>query len=202
MFIIDNIKAKKIEAKKQKEIETRMHIKQTLSHMKSKSNKFEDFKKIYIEKAKKAALEGNKETYKLAKSGLKNCLAKQKYLDQMIENIELSLDMADMNKVVVEFIEGINLLGEQMENVTSGMDMSKAQLAYEKALANNESQYDALETFLNSANESFENMNDGSNAVSDEEIDKLISIQAADQVDSIDNEIDQKISNVREKLRA
>lgn len=198
--IFKNREAKRKEAQRQKEIQTRLHIKQALNKMKNQSSKFESFKQTYIENAKKAALTGNQETYKLAKTGLKICLSKQKCLDQMIANFELSLQVADMNKLVTDFFAGLNMLSEQMQNVTCGVDMTKAQAAYEKALANNESQYDALDAFLTTTGESIEALNGSDASVSDEEIDKLINIQAADQVDSIDCEIDNKISQLRERI--
>ncbi len=105
-----------------------------------------------------------------------------------------------MNKLVTEFFSGLNLLSEQMQNVTCGVDMTKAQAAYEKALANNESQYDALDAFLTTTGESIEALNGSDSSVSDEEIDKLIDVQAADTVDSIDHEIDNKISQLRERI--
>ena len=48
----------RLQAQKQKEVQTRMHIKQTLNKMKNQSNKLEDFKKSYIDQAKKSALNG------------------------------------------------------------------------------------------------------------------------------------------------
>ena len=190
----------RLDAQKQKEAQTRMHIKQTLNKMKNQSNKLDDFKRSYIEQAKKSALNGNKETYSLAKTGLKICLTKQKCLDQMIANFELSLQVADMNKIVTEFFSGINELSEQMSIVTGGVDMAKAQSAYEKALANNESQYEALDAFLSTAGESIEALNGSDTSVSDEEIDKLISVQAADGVEDMDKDIERKISHLREKI--
>lgn len=196
-------KKRKAEKLNQKNFETRMRIKQTLNRMKTQSNKLDEFKMNYIEKAKKASLEGDQKTYNLAKNGLKICLTKQKFLNQMVANCELSLELSDMNKVVTEFMSAINVLGEQMQTVTSGIDMSKAQVAYEKALANNASQYEALDTFLSETNNSFDSLNESTGAsVSDDEIDKLISNQAADQVEEIDHEIDCKINRLRERMSA
>ena len=200
MNIFSRRKEMKQEKQRQKEAQIRVHIRQSLNKMKNQSNKLEEFKKSYIDNAKKAALTGNQETYKLSKTGLKICLAKQKCLDQMIANFELSLQVADMNKIVAEFFNGINLLSSQMDVVTGGLDMSKAQVAYEKALANNESQYDALEAFLETAGESIASVNGNESTISDEEIDKLISVQAADAEDSFDRDIETKISHLREKI--
>lgn len=197
------IKKRKAEKLNQKNFETRMRVKQSLAKMKNQCNKLEEFKMNYINKAKKASLEGDQATYNLAKSGLKICLSKQRFLNQMVAQFELSLEVSDMNKVVTEFMSGINAIGEQMQVVTSGIDMSKAQIAYEKALANNASQYEALETFLSETNNSFDSLNEvNSTAVSDDAIDKLISNQAADQVEEIDHEIDCKINRLRERMSA
>ena len=55
------------EAKKEKEIQTKISIRKTLNNMKSQSAKFDSFKKDYIDKARKAALINNKQTYNRAK---------------------------------------------------------------------------------------------------------------------------------------
>ena len=117
------ISKRKQEKLNQKKFETRMKIKQTLNRMKGQSNKLEAFKKSYIEKAKQASLTGDPTSYNLAKTGLKICLSKQKFLNQMIVNFELSLEIADMNKLVTEFFSGINSISEQIETVTGGLDM-------------------------------------------------------------------------------
>ena len=118
----------------------------------------------------------------------------------MIINFELSLEIADMNKLVTEFFSGINDISQQIQTVTGGLDMSKAQAAYEKALANNASQYEALESFLTETNNSFESMNDITTSVNDEEIDTLISNEAADQTENFDKEIDEKINKLKERM--
>ena len=184
----------------QKKFETRLKIKQTLNKMKGQSNKLDSFKKNYIDKAKQASLVGDQTAYNLAKTGLKICLSKQKFLNQMIINFELSLEIADMNKLVTEFFSGINDISQQIQTVTGGLDMSKAQAAYEKALANNASQYEALESFLTETNNSFESMNDITTSVNDEEIDNLISNEAADQTENFDKEIDEKITKLKERM--
>jgi hypothetical protein len=189
-----------LEAQKNKEIQARMNINRTLAAMKHQSAKFEKFKNDYIEKARNAALVGNKQTYQLAKSGLKICVAKQRFLDTMVANFEISMQINDMNQVIGEFVKGINILSEQMNGITSDVDMTKAQTAYEKALENNAGQYAALEAFLTSAANSVESISEMDGYVSDEEIDKLISNQVLDNEDSINKEIESKIADIKNKI--
>ena len=78
--MFNSLKEKRKQKQHQQEFETRMKIKQTLNKMKNQSNGLDKFKMSYIEKAKKASLEGDQAAYNLAKSGLKICLSKQKFL--------------------------------------------------------------------------------------------------------------------------
>ena len=186
---------------KEKEISTKIRIRRTLNDMKLQSSKLDGFKKDYIEKARQAALINNKQTYNLAKQGLKLCLSKQRFLDSMVANFEIALQMNEMNKVINGFVSGMNLIADAMIGVTSTIDIAKAQAAYEKALASNQGQYEALDAFLREAEGSIESFAGNENDVSEDELDMLINNEACDSEDSLDNEIDEKIENVRQKMK-
>ena len=91
------------DARREKEIQAKIRIRKSLNSMKNQSVKLEGFKKDYIEKARKAALINNKPNYNLAKQGLKLCISKQRFLDSMIGNFEIALQMNEMNKVINQF---------------------------------------------------------------------------------------------------
>ena len=186
---------------KEKEISTKIRIRRTLNDMKLQSSKLDGFKKDYIEKARQAALINNKQTYNLAKQGLKLCLSKQRFLDSMVANFEIALQMNEMNKVINGFVSGMNLIADEMKGVTSTIDIAKAQDAYEKALASNQGQYEALDAFLREAEGSIESFAGNENDVSEDELDMLINNEACDSEDSLDKEIDEKIANVRQKMK-
>ena len=109
---------------KEKEISTKIRIRRTLNDMKLQSSKLDGFKKDYIEKARQAALINNKQTYNLAKQGLKLCLSKQRFLDSMVANFEIALQMNEMNKVINGFVSGMNLIADEMKGVTSTIDIA------------------------------------------------------------------------------
>lgn len=189
-------------ARREKEIQTKIKIRKTLNNMKAQSSKLDDFKKDYIEKARKAVLINNKQNYNLAKQGLRLCLSKQRFLDSMISNFEIALQMNEMNKVINEFVSGMNEIAEDLKGVTTSIDISKAQAAYNDALANNEGQYEALNAFLDEAESSIESFNGNEADVSEDELDKLINNQAVDSETEIDSEIDSKINAIRQKMSA
>lgn len=188
-------------AKREREFQARINVRKTLSSMKKQSQKLEAFKKDYIEKARKASLTGNTQTYQFAKSGLKLCLIKQRFLDTMVANFEISMQVSEMNKVISEFVQGINTLSEQMAGTTFIVDMSKAQEAYDRAIAENAGQFEALDIFLNTAADSIGALDDAGTEIGDDEIDKLISHQVLDSEDDLDKEIDGKINAIREKMK-
>jgi hypothetical protein len=190
------------EQRKEKEIQAKINIKRSLTSMKSQSAKLEQFKKSYIEKSRKAMKVGDQQTNNLAKSGLKICLSKQKVIDAMIANFEISMQLNDMNKIIGDFVGGMNIISEQMKNITSSIDMVKAQTAYEKAMANNEGQYQALDAFLETASDSIATFDGIDTSISDEEIDRLIFDEAKAEENSYDHDIDQKISNIKETLQS
>ena len=193
-------KQRQEEAKRELEIQKKISIRKSLNNMKSQSAKLDTFKKDYIEKARNAALINNKQTYNLAKQGLKLCLSKQRFLDSMIGNFEIALQMNEMNKVINGFVNGMNLVSEEMKGITSPIDITKAQQAYDKALANNEGQYEALDAFLKEAEGSLESFNGNETDVSDDEIDKLINNEALNSEAEIDKEIEQKIYLLGQKI--
>lgn len=182
---------------KEKEIEGRIRIKKSLSGLRNQSNKLETFKKQYIEKGRQAAAKGDKVNYDRAKIGLKQCLSKQKVLDSMLCSLEMSVQLNDMNKVVGEFITGMNTISEQMMQTTSSFDMAKAQMAYEKAMANNADQYQALDAYLESAQDTIKDFDGVDSSISDEEVEAMIT-----KGDEADNKIDREIEQQMQALKA
>ncbi|MBE5731835.1 MAG: hypothetical protein E7353_02265 [Clostridiales bacterium] len=196
------VRLEKEQAEKlEKELQAKINIKKTLSAMKTQSTKLERMKKEYIEKARKATLVGDGQTCALAKTGLKMCLSKQKVVDTMIANFEISMQLNDLNKIIGDFVGGMNTISEQMKDITSSFDMVKAQSAYEKALANNAGQYQALDAFLETATESIQGFDGLDSNISEEEIDSLINNGAVEAENEIDQEIDKKINDIQARLQ-
>jgi hypothetical protein len=194
------IKQRDDEIRRQREMQARVNIKRTLNEMKNQSKKLDQFKKNYIDRAKKAALVGNSTTYDMAKSGLKISLTKQKFLDSMIVNFEVAMEINDMNKVIGQFVEGINIISGQMKQITTSFDMSQAQNAFDNAMANNLTQYEALDAFMTTAVNSFDSMDAIGESISDDEINQLINHQAVDKESEIDKQIEQRIGQVRDRI--
>lgn len=201
----EEAKKKAIEEAKENEMQRKLKIKKALSGMKAQSSKLDSFKEDYIVKARSALATDNKQAYKLAKQALKVCISKQKFLDNMVANFEIAIEMNEMNKVINEFVNGMNLIADEMKGINSNVDFVKAQEAYEKAVVNNESQFEAMSAFLEEAQAGIDSFANEGSDVSDEEIDKLINSVGSDdnnieKESNDDDEIDQRIKSIRQKM--
>jgi len=185
---------------KQREMEAKIKVRRYLSNMKSQVSKIDGIKKNYIDKARKALLSGNNQSYQLAVGGLKSCLSRQRFLEGMLMNFEITMEMNDMNKLIGEFLEGMNIISKEMSNITTNVDFIKMQTDFENAMSGNIGQYEALESFISSAAANFESINFVGEDVTDDEIKNLISNKAIDSESSLDADIDKKLEEVREKI--
>ena len=121
----EEAKKKAIEEAKENEMQRKLKIKKALSGMKAQSSKLDSFKEDYIVKARSALATDNKQAYKLAKQALKVCISKQKFLDNMVANFEIAIEMNEMNKVINEFVNGMNLIADEMKGINSNVDFDE-----------------------------------------------------------------------------
>jgi hypothetical protein len=190
------------EAAKQKEFEDRIRAKSTLNKMHKEIDSLSTYKVKYLEKARQALTVGNKEAYSMARSSLKLCLSKQRVLETMITNFEAAIDATEMNQIVSSFVDGINVLSGQLQNVTSSYDFTKAESAFNEAMLKNATQYEALNAFMESATEGIGTLDATDNSISDKDVDAMISNAAADKASTlVSDSIQTKIGDLDKMLK-
>lgn len=189
------------EAKRQKEFQDRLAAKATLRKMSKIIDSLDVYKTKYINCARKELALGNMSAYQMARSSLRLCLTKQKALESMVMTYEVALDTADMNRIVASFITGIDALSKQINQVTPMLDFQKAEVAFNNAMSKGAEQLEALNSFMDVASQSVENMDSSSDSISDKDVDLLINSAAADaEGEKISQDIDSKIANLDAKL--
>ena len=190
----------KLNEEKDKAIEAKIAVKRALNSMKAQSTKYEKLKVEYIEKARKAALENNAESCKLAKHGLKICLSQQRVIDTMIANVEIALQMNETNSLIAEFVKSVNTISTELNCITPSVDITNAQAELQKSISQNEKQMMTLDNFFENASSGYETYGQNISNVSDEEIDSLITNQVIDSESELDTEIDEKINSIRSQI--
>lgn len=193
---------KQAEEKRQKEIEAKIKINKTLCTMKSQLKKVEKLKANGIKKAREAKSTNNEYLYNLQKQTIKMCLSKEKYLNSMIGNFEIAIQMNEMRNIISDFVDSMGNVAGDLKNTISIVDIAKAQKAYEEALANNQDQYSALDSFLNEAANSIESFNGIDSEIDDDEIDQIIDSEVIKDEQALDQEIDKKINLIQNKINS
>ncbi len=189
------------EAKRQREFQDRLAAKATLRKMSKIIDSLDVYKTKYINCARKELALGNMSAYQMARSSLKLCLTKQSILESMVMTYEVALDTADMNRIVASFVTGIDALSKQINQVTPMLDFQKAELAFNNAMSKGAEQLEALNSFMDVASQSVENMDSSSESITDKDVDLLINNAAADaEGEKICQDIDAKIANLDAKL--
>lgn len=173
------------EKRQQAAFQAKASAKLTLSKMTKQIARLDGFKDKYIAMAIKSKKLGDDVNYQNARSGLKLCLGKQRVLSSMVSSFEIAMDTNDMNETIGSFIQGINDLSSQMSMITSTLDFTKAQQAFQQAMAKNATQYAALDAFVSTTSDSISTLEVGDCGVSDKEIDSMIDHKAADEASQV-----------------
>lgn len=188
-------------SKQEKEMEQRMVVRKTMRSIEKYIAKLQEQKVKSVEAAKRAKLEGSKQQYSLALSGLRTAMAQEKKAKEMLLNFELTLQMRDLSKMTSEFLNGMSLMSKEMTAITKDMDFAKVQKQFEAAMAGVEQTTDNIDAMLDTTNDSFSAISSAHGDLDDAELEKLINNQLSNTDANIDNEINAKISELEKMLK-
>lgn len=177
-----------------KEIEKRMLIKQTINSMNKQIQKLEEQKEVYLRAGKEAKERGLEAQYNLALSGLKMTMAQQKRVYEMKLNFEITSQMKDMTVMTTEFLKGMSSLSKDMVKLSKEKDFKKVEKQFAEAMVAQEIQTMNLENFMDNTQSAFESGNSSMSTQADnEEIEKLMIAQIGGEMEesaSIESELE------------
>ena len=113
--------------KKEKDFSNKLAIKRILNSMKVQSKKLDVIITDYIKKARKAVIEGNESKKRITKAALKICVSRQRFMESLILDLELGLELNSTNEMIKQFMEGINIISSQMTVITSHEKLLQSQ---------------------------------------------------------------------------
>ena len=177
-----------------KEIEKRMLIKQTINSMNKQIQKLEEQKEVYLRAGKEAKERGLEAQYNLALSGLKMTMAQKKRVYEMKLNFEITSQMKDMTLMTTEFLKGMSSLSKDMVKLSKEKDFKKVEKQFAEAMVAQEVQTMNLENFMDNTQAAFESGSSSMSSQADnEEIEKLMISEIGGEVDasaSLENELE------------
>lgn len=182
-------------------MEQRMVVKKTMRSIEKYISKLQEQKLKSVESAKRAKLEGSKQQYSLAISGLRTAMTQEKKAKEMLLNFELTLQMRDLSKMTSEFLNGMSLMSKEMTAITNDMNFAKVQKQFEAAMLGVEQTTDNIDAMLDTTSDSFSAISSSHGNFDDGELEKLINSQLADSDDGVDKEISAKMSELEKMLK-
>ncbi|MEG1510153.1 MAG: hypothetical protein RR454_06875 [Clostridia bacterium] len=189
-------------SKAEKEMNQRLLIKKTMNQIQKHIKELEAQKLENIDIAKQAKLKGSTSQYNLAISGLKMTMTQQKKAEEMLLNFRLVSQMRDLTKMTAGFLDGMSMLSKEMTKTTKNMDFVKVQKEFETAMMGVEDSSEKLDLMLDGSESMYSGIASNGSAISDQEIDNLVTAQASAEEASVDQEIEKKMAEIEKSLKA
>jgi ERCC4-related helicase len=161
-------------SKADKDLEKRMALKKTLNAMEKQIKKLEEQKIHFIEQGKRAHQKGLKQQLNLAISGLKMTLSQQKKVEAMLLNLQITSQIKDVTSMTTEFLGQMGTVSKEMIKLTDDKQFKKISKDFEAAMQGVLAHGEKMEIFMETAEESFEDIAADPNDVNDKEVLALI----------------------------
>ena len=193
-------------SKDERRIEREMKIRAGLRSIEKSIRQQEKFAEDFIKNAQRARQIGDEGQYQFIRNALKRTAAVKKMLQRQLLSIKNAMLIQQQAQANQEFAESMSLMAAEISRVFGEMDLTKTQANWEKAVAQSGSMEERMEVFLDSMEQSSGSASSTTSAkedaVSDEEIDRMIQadVLAAEKTEL--GKLDQLESEIAKELGA
>jgi hypothetical protein len=197
-------------SKDERRIEREMKIRAGLRSIEKSIRQQEKFAEDFIKNAQHARQIGDEGQYQFIRSALKRTAAVKKMLQRQLLAIKNAMLIQQQAQANQEFAQSMSLMAAEISRVFGEMDLTKTQANWEKAVAQSGSMEERMEVFLDSMEQSAGSATSTTSAkddaVSDEEIDRMIQadVLASEKndlgkLDQLESEIAKELGTTRQK---
>jgi hypothetical protein len=197
-------------SKDERRIEREMKIRAGLRSIEKSIRQQEKFAEDFIKNAQRARQIGDEGQYQFIRNALKRTAAVKKMLQRQLLSIKNAMLIQQQAQANQEFAESMSLMAAEISRVFGEMDLTKTQANWEKAVAQSGSMEERMEVFLDSMEQSSGSASSTTSAkedaVSDEEIDRMIQadVLASEKtdlgkLDQLESEIAKELGTTRQK---
>jgi hypothetical protein len=194
-------------SKDERRIEREMKIRSGLRSIEKSIRQQEKFAEDFIKNAQRARQIGDEGQYQFIRSALKRTAAVKKMLQRQLLSIKNAMLIQQQAQANQEFAQSMSLMAAEISRVFGEMDLTKTQANWERAVAQSGSMEERMEVFLDSMEQSAGSASSSTtsakeDAVSDEEIDRMIQadVLASEKTDL--GKLDQLESEIAKELGA
>jgi hypothetical protein len=195
--------------KDERRIEREMKIRSGMRAIERSIRQQEKFAEDFIKNAQHAKKIGDQGQYLFIRNALKKTATVKKMLERQLLAIKNAMLIQQQAAASQQFAESMNLMAKEIGRTFGEMDLTKTQAQWEKAVAQAGSMEERMEIFLDSMEQSALSgsaTSSTSEAVTDEEIDRMIQadVLAAEKtelskLDELDSEIAKELGATKQK---
>jgi hypothetical protein len=192
-------------SKDERRVEREMKIRQGVRAIERSIRQQEKFAEDFIKHAQQARKIGDDQQYQFIRGALKKTAAVKKMLERQLLAIKNAMLIQQQAASSQQFAESMNLMAREIGRVFGEMDLTKTQADWERAVAQAGSMEERMELFLDSmesAATSGEPASASVEAVSDDEIDRMIQADVLAQEKAELGKLDELESEIAKELGA
>lgn len=195
--------------KDERRIEREMKIRSGMRAIERSIRQQEKFAEDFIKNAQHAKKIGDQGQYLFIRNALKKTATVKKMLERQLLAIKNAMLIQQQAAASQQFAESMNLMAKEIGRTFGEMDLTKTQAQWEKAVAQAGSMEERMEIFLDSMEQSAlsgSSTTASSDAVTDEEIDRMIQadVLASEKaelgkLDELESEIAKELGATKQK---
>jgi hypothetical protein len=192
-------------SKEERRIEREMKIRQGVRAIERSIRQQEKFAEDFIKNAQHAKKIGDNGQYLFIRNALKKTAAVKKMLERQLLAIKNAMLIQQQAASSQQFAESMNLMAREIGRVFGEMDLTKTQADWERAVAQAGSMEERMEIFLDSMESSALSGGESSanvEAVTDDEIDRMIQADVLAQEKAELGKLDELESEIAKELGA
>ena len=195
--------------KDERRIEREMKIRSGMRAIERSIRQQEKFAEDFIKNAQHAKKIGDQGQYLFIRNALKKTATVKKMLERQLLAIKNAMLIQQQAAASQQFAESMNLMAKEIGRTFGEMDLTKTQAQWEKAVVQAGSMEERMEVFLDSMEQSAlsgSSTNASSDAVTDEEIDRMIQADVLasektelSKLDELESEIAKELGATKQK---
>jgi hypothetical protein len=192
-------------SKDERRIEREMKIRQGVRAIERSIRQQEKFSEDFIKNAQHAKKIGDNGQYLFIRNALKKTATVKRMLERQLLAIKNAMLIQQQAASSQQFAESMNLMAREIGRTFGEMDLTKTQADWERAVAQAGSMEERMEVFLDSmesAATSGEPASAGVEAVTDDEIDRMIQADVLAQEKAELGKLDELESEIAKELGA
>ena len=191
-------------SKDERRIEREMKIRSGMRAIERSIRQQEKFAEDFIKNAQHAKKIGDQGQYLFIRNALKKTATVKKMLERQLLAIKNAMLIQQQAAASQQFAESMNLMAKEIGRTFGEMDLTKTQAQWEKAVVQAGSMEERMEIFLDSMEQSAlsGSTTSSSEAVTDEEIDRMIQADVLASEKSELSKLDELESEIAKELGA